>query len=292
LFGDTGERARFDHSLAFTPDGMWLAVAGRSGIEIWDPRARQLNQRLDTSGRVPQHVAVSPDGNWLAAANSEDCWLEVWRRTGSEFRSVWRLSSIAANELTFSAARGTLAVSDWVADRVAVFRVESGQLDREISARQCYSVAYSPDGRSLAFTELDKWRVAGELSRSAVEFNAHWNTVRGVCWSPSGRLLATCGEDRRVVVWDPLLARRRCDLIGHRSQSIRGHFVDEERLLTLEENGELLVWHVGLGRLLCRLRPLLVGRCFDMAVAPDRQTVACHLEDGRVQILRLNKQSE
>lgn len=292
FLGDTGERARFDHSLAFTPDGMWLVVAGRSGVEIWDPRARQLNQRLETAGRVPQHVAVSPDGHWLAAGNSEDRWLQVWGRTGNEFRSVWQRDSVAANELSFSAARGTLAISDWVADRVAVFRVESGQLDREISAKQCHSVAYSPDGRSLAFTELDGSRVAGEVSRSAVEFNGHWNTVRGVCWSPSGRLLATCGEDRRVVVWDPLLGRRRCDLIGHRSQSIRGRFVDEERLLTLEEDGWLLVWHVGLGRLLCRLRPLQAGRCFDMAVAPDGQTVACQLEDGRVQILSLSRQRE
>lgn len=288
-FGDTGTHSSFDHSLAFAPDGAWLAVASRFGIEIWDPRSRRLLNRLNSAGKECHHVAVSPDGRWLAAANRDDRRIEVWQRTGSEFRSAWHRDAIDANELSFSATRGTLAVSSWRSDRVELFRVENGTREREIPALQCHAVAYSPDGQSVAYTELDGSRVANPATRPPIKLAGHWNTVRSVCWSPSGRLLATCSEDRRVIVWEPHLSRQRCELVGHRSQAIRGQFIDEERLITLEENGGLLVWHIGLERLLCRLMPVQAGPCFDLAVSPDRRTVACLLQDGRIQLLHLDR---
>lgn len=287
LFGDTGTRTRFDHSLAFAPDGNWLAVASRTGVEIWDPRECRLLDRLSVSGLAIHHVAVSPDGRWLAAANTDERHLEVWRRQGSGFQAIWRDNSLSAAQLSFSATNDTLAVADWKSDRVAMFRVANGARERVIPARQCNGAAFSPKGRGLAYTELDEALVENEGSKWPWRLRNHWNTVRGVSWSPSGQWLATFSEDRRIVIWDSPTRQRHCELIGHRSQAISGQFVNDDRLLSLEEDGSLLVWHVRLARLLCRLKPIQAGRFFDIAVSPDGQTAACHLEDGRVQLLDL-----
>ena len=68
-----------------------------------------------------------------------------------------------------------------------------------------WSVAYSPDGLTLASGGSDRyvrlWDLeTGRLLRS---LRGHTHDIRQVAYSPDGQHLATCSEDRTIRLWNP-----------------------------------------------------------------------------------------
>ena len=85
------------------------------------------------------------------------------------------------------------------------FAITSGKLRREIDAHSnaVYSVAYSPDGKSLASAGADRsiklWNLSnGEMIR---RFDGHSDTVYGIAISPDGKLLLSGGGDHEARLW-------------------------------------------------------------------------------------------
>ncbi len=100
----TGERLRrFDEvtnevtSLAFSPDGHWLAAACSPTLWVWEVATGKvvLRQRPDT--RHFKGVAFSPDGHWLAAAHN-DATVRLYAVPGWAERETfdWRIGPIVS----------------------------------------------------------------------------------------------------------------------------------------------------------------------------------------------------
>ncbi|MEU7907063.1 WD40 repeat domain-containing protein [Actinoplanes sp. NPDC049118] len=129
-------------------------------------------------------VGFSPDGRLLATADGD---FGVAGGTGGSWR------------------RGSAALWD-VTDPRASLRTAT--LTPGGGAGQVLSVAFSPDGRSLAcageaadivlcdVTDPERPAVAAVLT-------GHRGAVRAVAFSPDGRLLASGGTDRTVRLWAP-----------------------------------------------------------------------------------------
>ncbi|MCP4697849.1 MAG: protein kinase [Gammaproteobacteria bacterium] len=64
--------------LAFSPNGLVLAIAGGYNVELWDVPKRKRLAVLHKGEKRMQAVAFSPDGRWLAAAGSK---LLLWELT-------------------------------------------------------------------------------------------------------------------------------------------------------------------------------------------------------------------
>lgn len=72
-------------AVAVSPDGRWVAAAGRGGlVRLWDRVASGGPRDLPSDGRRVRAVAFSPDGETLAAGGDGPA-VRLWRRDGEAF---------------------------------------------------------------------------------------------------------------------------------------------------------------------------------------------------------------
>ena len=182
---DPGSRNGVD-AVAFSPDGKLVAAGDNDGnVYLWNPATGRLTATL-TSGRPIANgvvsVAFSPDGTMLAAGG-ENGSAYLWDAATGNHAAVplhvpGQVSAIVLNPVTvaFSPDSRTLATGDgdggtylWdpaTGRRMAAFT--EGDCAGACAASDGYgaSVAFSPDGKSLAVTEGTAMNPVGACLRN------------------------------------------------------------------------------------------------------------------------------
>jgi WD40 repeat protein len=202
-------------SLAFSPDGQYLAVGWSFGtVDVYDPAPGSKIQKYLFASGTMNSIAFSPNGRLLAAADG-DGNLDLWDVSTQESYGALSTDARPMESVAFSHGGSTIATASsdgsvrlWstdglIGDPIRYFNVGT------FAAR---SVAFSPDSTLLATGSLDgtaqlwKARSPGEVGPPLSTGTA--SKIYSIAFSPAGNMLAAGGgvgvDDVQGVtrVWD------------------------------------------------------------------------------------------
>lgn len=185
----------------YSHDGARLAIAGPSGISVWDVNKRQI--LFQNRNIANMQLALSPDGSLLASPS------------GIVFRSDTGQTAMAERSMS----------CHWVQFRTNTELVTGGALPRNDSlyagftlwdldtkqkinqcidekARVFRSGAISPNGRIIATGEDDVIRLWDlKTSELKVSLKGQQNEIVSLSFSPDGKKLASASFDKSVFIW-------------------------------------------------------------------------------------------
>jgi WD40 repeat protein len=138
------------HSIAFSPDGKYLAVAGDKSIMVWDFATKTLTARMSHDLRV-NDLAFSPDSSKLATA-ALDQTVRLWHVATGEMQAQW-LHDGAVWSVAFS-PDGSLLATSGEAPLARLWDVNShkevARMVLDDSTSSANEIAFSRDGCLLA----------------------------------------------------------------------------------------------------------------------------------------------
>jgi WD40 repeat protein len=217
-------------SLAWSPDGKYLVLAtffgSRDQLQVVDAQTgvQTYSLPIDENYR-PTSLAWSSDGKYIAAYASNG-------QIGAEMVCAW---DVATHQIALKQPVGTemtgpfvawqpqtdnLAFSSWKADsdrhiRLVIWNVASGQLVHEYKVLVSGPLAWSPDGRYLAYVgvvlpDTGQTHLSGlyqgslkvvnildvENGQSIYIYKQHKNTLAMLAWSPTGKYIISGEGDR------------------------------------------------------------------------------------------------
>ena len=166
-------------------------------------------------------IAISPDKSMVAASRGNQ--IHIYDAgSGAYVRSLIDPNLTTADKKPYKAAHlslvESLAISPdgkYIASggyqEVIIWDVQTGLLRHRIGsfAERVVTLAFSPDAKQLvtgggAPTEDGEIKIF-DVASGKLELdlkNCHSDTVFGVCYSPDGKMLATCGADKFVKTWE------------------------------------------------------------------------------------------
>ena len=273
-------------SVAFSPDGVLLAIGGSNAVEIVDASNGRVLRVLQGHTDTVYATAFSPDGTQVATASADHtaCTWDV--TTGVRYATFTGHDSYV-NAVVFS-PDGTLLATASTDGTARTWDVTTGAQRTTLTGHDnvVNAVVFSPDGTLLATASTDGTARTWETSTGQLRatLKGHRGSVQAVVFSPDGTLLATASTDGTARTWDATTGAQRTTLTGHDNVVNAVVFSPDGTLLaTASTDGTARTWDATTGA----LRVTFTGHdnaVNAIAFSPDGQLIATTSEDHTVRI--------
>lgn len=261
-------------SLAFSPDGKFLASGSRDGtVKIWDLKAGHIGQEFNAREWVYQ-IAFSPEGRLLAASGQTER-VRLWDLKRKKLVQLFR----GYGPIAFSPDGKLLAAGG--ENRIKIFDLDRGKRVKTLSGtyRPIYTLAFSPDGNLLASGGGDKFLRIWDARRGRLlkTLSGHKGDIRDLVFSPDGKVIYTADDQKSIRFWDI----KEGEQIGEiRTSPPLAISPGGKLLVTGSDRSEILFWDlVSMTRV--RTIPDQWG-VFDLAISPNGRYLASGNMDNEV----------
>ena len=277
---NTGTSPYSLYSMYYSPDGSTYVCDddAEGTIGLYDANIDQLLHTFKMPSRGVGDMKYSPDGQTLVGA--DQFGLHFWDiDTGQLLQTITGYSDVI-DSVVYS-PDGRTVVS--LAGVLRFWDVETEKLLRTLTPESSVaSIAYSPDGQTLACGTLNNTILLWNVSRwqQITTLKGHAARVSSVAFSPNGQILASGSWDRTIRFWNPHTGAPLKTLTGHASKTNTLAFSPNGGILASSDGSETIrFWDVDTGELLNTIE-MEVDTIFSVAFSPDGKTLASPVNNG------------
>ncbi len=274
--------ASLESCLGFSPDGRFLAAAGKGSVQVWGTNDWAPIASFDDPLIGSQVLSFSPDSAVLAAGSEQG--VSFWRIPDGERLDELSGFSAPIQAVALSPDGQFAAIQSSVGTeygRLSLYHTQDGEERYTLEEFPALSLAYSADGAYLAG---GLWSGAVRVVHArngalAWEQPGFQHQVQSLAFSPVGDWLAASSMEA-VSVWQVSTGE-----LGYALQ-VPGGWVEQvafspdgERLVTLSAGGPLHIWRAADGQLLHEIQVDRQGWTGYLAFSPDGSRLALGFDD-------------
>ena len=281
-------KGRISGSIAYSPNGTRLAVAGRIGIWLYDTATHREIALLTGHTDSVISIAFSPDGRTLASG-AYDGTVRLWDVVTGKGKQTLEGHRGTVSSVAFSSEADILASGSYD-NTVRLWDAVTGETKLTLTGhtKLIRSIAFSSDGRTLASSAGQRdntvrlWdAVTGETKHTLM---GHRGSVNSVVFSPKGDLLASGSDDNTIRLWDTLTGEHKGTLTGHNDDVDSVDFSPDGRTLASGSwDRTVRLWDVVAGERQQTLRGHRSG-VTSVAFNLDGQTLASGSRDDTIRL--------
>lgn len=240
-------------------------------------------------------VAFSPDGKSLVSSTLDGSvvlWLPHFKSTGTDNDATWnRVKAIAFHPdgqiLAVGRSEGTVELIE--AKTMETIRTlptdpESVRVKQPGALAEITSVAFSPDGKTIAVGSFNSTVKLWDLKTGQVESTFSWQpstlgsaTIASdtpLAFSPDGQALAIGINDGSIKLWHPKTGQLIRILKGHSDSVLSVAFSpDGKTLASGSSDRTMKLWDWKIGQEIRTISPEQ-SSVFSVSFSPDSQTIA------------------
>ena len=260
-------------SVAFSPNGRFLASSANRTVNIWDVQTGQCVQTLQGYCDRVFSLAFSPDGR-LLASGSEDHLVRIWDIKTGELKSVLPGHTDEVRSVAFAPEYSASGTQKNLSSRNQTPPIKGGG---KILNRTTYLLASGSYDHTVKLWDVN----TGECLKTLAE---HTDWVWSVHWSPDGRTLASGSGDRTVKLWDVSQGMCLKSLAGHSGQVRTVAFsLDGQTLASGSDDQSIRLWNQHTGEVV-RVLKGHTSWISSVAFSPDSCLLASGSEDQSVRL--------
>jgi WD40 repeat protein len=204
------DKAQWVRDLAITVDRqLAISAAEDRELETWDLATGKCTARLAGHTDWVSAVTVSPNGQYVVSA-SDDHTLKIWLLDRLQSHNEQKAAHKGLVRQLACSKDGRTVLSAGDDRRLLIWALESGEQEAMYGDLDIHRLAMCADSEHIVLAEGDATARVRNVHnlRITCEFKRHADRVRAIAVSVDGSLVASCGDDRHVRIWQTLDAQQ------------------------------------------------------------------------------------